>query len=91
MVVTDKTYEVTGVLAPDATGIYEVAGAHSSRGYFARTPNLWYLWWLPPNSWVISIEVGAVGDTFWTKVGWDPVGDYTPVGGAGGIATIEED
>jgi len=90
MVTDEKTYEVTGALFPDATGTYEDAGEHNGKRYYQRTPNGWFLWWSLAGTWRISYLLGGGGDKFWERADPNIEGEYLPIIGVTGTATVTE-
>ena len=84
----DFPYVVTGTLDPDASGNYGCESGFNLRPTYVGPLRDFFLWWNGTDSWYIS---GCVGDTtgaHWKLVALCLVGDYNPVGGATGIATI---
>lgn len=89
--VTDlKTYEVTGVLNPDATGTYEDDGEHAGKRSYELAGNGWFLWWDGIDTWYISMELGVKGAGYWSHADPNIEGDYEPKFEADGIATVTE-
>jgi len=87
---------VTGTLSHDATGFYDEAGVHNGQPYYERTDGAWFIWYLyypfpPAHKWVISTLLGDFTTAKYQKstANFEPVtGDYTPMGGATGTATV---
>lgn len=85
-----KTYEVTGELNPDVTGIYEDAGEYEGKRSYELVGNGWFLWYSEDDWWYITPERGTVTGKYWVRL--DPAieGDYNPIGTATGIAAVTE-
>lgn len=89
--VTDlKTYEVTGDLAPDATGTYRDGGEWLGKRYYQHVPPPWHIWWDGIDSWRISFLLGDPATTGWIRIDPNIEGVYDPYGDATGDATVTE-
>jgi len=88
--IVNKTYEVTGDLTPDATGIYKDAGECNGKRYYEITSTGRFLWWGTNFHWFISTIPGVPAPPGWESEGSEIVADYIPYGGAVGIATVTE-
>lgn len=88
--VTDRDYDVTGDLVPDATGFYDIAGVHNGQNYLRRHDGAYFVWWDGLNLWHITTGLGPPVPPGWSR--FDPAieGDYNPAGGYVGIATVTE-
>lgn len=81
-------YNVTGDLTPDAKCNYDEAGVYDEHKFYARKDGAWFIWW-DGMWWTITNEVGVSGGIEWRGVPFgDIVGDYEPLGGASGVATV---
>lgn len=80
--------KVTGTLVPDSTGSYNVAGMFGGKNYYRRKDGAWFIWWQGPAAWIISEDLGVPGVFSWSRIDPSEEGDYNPIGGAAGIATV---
>lgn len=88
--VTDQTYEVTGVLTPDTTGTYLPIGPYNNKPSYELAGNGWFIWWEPPDRWRISDQLGGSIVGWWERVDPNIEGDYQPILGVTGVATVTE-
>lgn len=88
--VTDRDYDVTGALTPDATGPYDIAGVHNGENYLRRHDGAYFVWWNGAAFWYITDTLGVVQPNNWIRNAPDITGDYNPAGTALGIATVTE-
>ncbi len=88
--VTDQKYEVTGELTPDATGTYLPIGPWNDKPAYELASNGWYIWWDGVDAWMITATLGVVAGPIWDRTDPNIVGNYVPLGGAVGIATVTE-
>ncbi len=88
MVVTDRDYDVTGTLNPDATGFYDVAGMHNGEPYLRRQDGAYFNWWDGIVIRNITPTLGGAVPPTWSKIGTAIVGDYNPTLPYTGIATV---
>jgi len=90
-------YEVTGAIAPDATGDYLEYGTHEGQTTYEREDAQWYIWFqivLPGViwKWNISAAVNDLSGVYWNYYCGPvdpPPGDYGARNGANGIATVQ--
>ncbi len=88
--------EVSGVLVPDVTGCYVLAGTYASQPYYKHRTLQRYIWYdstTYPGEywWQITDELGVATGPAWYR--WDnvpiaPAGEYLPWQGATGTATV---
>ena len=97
------SYEVTGTLSPDATGLYTQAGEMNGQPYFAREAGGWFISYIhffsTVYAWAISSIPGVHTDQRWGKFPPPPypdgpypagmLGTYLPVETTG-TATVAE-
>lgn len=81
---------MTGTLNPDATCNYDFYGTYDVQDYFRRRDGSYFIWWENVvGDWVISSTLGVKGAAWWIRNDPDPVGTYTNMGTATGIATVQ--
>lgn len=80
--------EVTNSLSPNTTGYYNLTGTYNNKSYYRRGVDFWFIWWNDIDRWYISATLGAVGGAGWQHIYRDVDGEYTPLGGASGTATV---
>lgn len=90
MVISDKTYSVTGTLTPDATGSYVEYGDFNGKRYHRRLDASFHIWWDGVDTWTISVLRGIQGVSYWTRVSPDIEGAYVAQGTATGVPTVTE-
>lgn len=88
--VTDRDYDVTGDLTPDAAGYFDIAGIYNGENYLRRHDGAYFVWWDGSIAWYISPVLGQNLPNSWQKLLGPITGVYNPFGGAVGIATITE-
>jgi len=82
--------DVSGVINPDATGKYNIAGTHNDKSYYKYGEASWYIWWDGDQRWTISEKLGLTGEAFWTLRDWYMFGGYSPQGSATGVAGVSK-
>lgn len=81
-------YTVTGTLGPDATGNYDYAGEYEGEPWYLRVDDAWRIYYnIELDSWFISADFTPAPPRWICEEG-GPEGQYNPVGGAVGIATV---
>ncbi len=88
--------EVTGTLTPDITGCFIETGVHNGKPYYKHRELNWFIWYDSSGepatyAWHISETLGAPYVFGWHKMTAayePPPGDYTPIGGTVGTATV---
>ena len=85
------SYEVTGTLVPDATGIYVENGTKNGQPTYNRVGSSWHIWSNGSGGWFIDDTFGVPPITgFWILPLGGPVGDYMPFMFGTGTATVSE-
>jgi len=82
------SYHVTGTLAPDATGNYDVTGYFNNKVYMTSRIAGYFIWWDGVDTWVISEVLGDKGLLSWERTFPEIIGVYGPEGTATGDATV---
>lgn len=87
-------YNVTGVLTPDSTCNYFLAGTYGGKNYYQRTDSNYFIWYYEPSGCgYISAELGNPSTPHWYR-NWIPIRDLPPEGawapenGASGTAYV---
>ena len=81
---------MTGDLTPDSTGDFLPHIVHNGKMSYVRGDSAYFIWWQPPATWVISQALDWVIFNIWTRADPDIQGDYVPLLGAAGDATVTE-
>jgi hypothetical protein len=92
------TLTVTGVLTPDATGIYVQAGTHLGQPYYQRDDLAWFIWYTdiqnpPYHYWFLMPILGTYSLPGWQKAALEyqpPSGEYRELRYTTGTATVTE-
>lgn len=92
----DWDLEVSGTLAPDATGHYDEVGTKNGKPYYKHRTQEWYIWYDPHlepmgYKWRIKSNLVSDNEAHWYKTteDYEPVvGDYLPAFGPTGTATV---
>lgn len=79
---------VTGDITLNVTCTYFKAGTHSGKPYYRSQDGVWFIWWWYDGWWYIGTEVGRETPYTWWKFGPEIEGDYAPLYGATGTATV---
>ncbi len=88
--VTDEKYEVTGTLSPDVTGDYLPDGIYNGKMSYSHAVGVFFIWWNGIATWYISGIKGGMPGPHWCRTAPTIEGQYGPLGGATGIATVTE-
>lgn len=84
-----KVIEVSGVLTPNAAGLYEESGTYNGKPSYTCKTATFYIWWntVAINTWAISAEIGNfVGDLWFYQGRASVEGIYSPSGDVRGVA-----
>lgn len=88
MKVTDRDYDVSGDLDPDATGYYDETGIHNGKPYYRHHNGIYYLWWHLFGFWHISLALDVTVPGDWSRNDPNLVGEYAPGGTFTETATV---
>ena len=82
------SYDVSGSLTPDATGLFELSGGSGGKPAFERTDEAYFLWFdITVPCWYISESFFDITPA-WQKLSTEILGEYAPINGAIGTATV---
>jgi len=81
-------YEVTGTLAPDATGYYDRGPDYAGYPYYEHAAGTFCIWWFPRSSqWTLSTKPPNRSPGYWYRNA-QITGDYMAAGTYTGTPTV---